>query len=79
MMFMQEYDIKYVYVKTQIGPRDGYEVFLEGDLLGRVWRDWEKSWGGVCWTIRGEGRPKVTFSTRRVASHYLRQLTQEES
>lgn len=71
------YAAEYKYVKARIGAQDGYKVFLEGELLGRVIKDWEKVWGGDCWTIRGEGRPKVTFGTRRDAANYLRDISKE--
>ncbi len=68
---------EYKYIKTRVGPQDGYKVFFEDQLIGRVIKDWEKCWGGVCWTIRREGEPKVTFETRRSASEYLYHLSEE--
>lgn len=77
MSAIEAANIQYQYVKTRMGCQKGYRVYFDGQLIGCVIQDWEKSWGGACWTIKREGEEKVTLKTRREASTFLRQIWQE--
>jgi hypothetical protein len=79
MKIIHSADIEYRYVKIRMGCQKGYKVYCNGEPVGQVIQDWEKSWGGNCWTIRREGQQKVTFKTRLDAARHLRYIAQEES
>ena len=79
MNTIQAANVEYKYTKTRIGLQHGYKVFVEGELIGQVIQDWKKVWGGDCWTIKREGEETVTLKTRKEASTFLRQISQEVS
>lgn len=79
MNIIQAANVEYRYVKIRMGCQKGYTVYCNDGLVGHVIQDWEKSWGGACWTIKRDGERKVTFKTRLDAARHLRYIAQEES